>query len=90
MFKHLDPITEGLSNERETELINKIASKVIEAGMIAPTIMFLETIKPVTVVGSYSVLLFSAPILAVANIDGYELVALFRKRENIEKLIKKI
>ena len=58
--------------------------------MVTPAIMFFETIKPLAVVGSFSILLFSAPLLSVIDVDGYELVALFKNRENIEKLVKRI
>lgn len=90
MFRYLDPITEGLSEERKREMIDRIARRVVNAGMVAPAIIFLESIKPVAKVGSYTLILFSAPILGIFGINGYELVGLFSDRRNIERLTRRI
>ena len=52
--------------------------------------MFLETVKPLARVGSYTFLLFSSPLLGLAGIDGYEYTGFFKDRDNIERLIKRI
>lgn len=90
MFSHLDPITEGLTVERKEEMIEGLAKKIIDKGLVTPAIIFLESVKPVARVGSYTFLLFSAPLLEVVGVSGYEYTSLFKDRENIESLMRKI
>jgi hypothetical protein len=90
LFKYLDPITEGLSEERKNQLIEAMTRKVVEHSLIAPMIVFLESVKPMAKVGSYTLILFSAPILGLFGINGYELVGFFSERENLEKLMKSL
>jgi hypothetical protein len=90
LFKHLDPITEGLSEERKNQLIETMTRRVVEHGLIAPAIIFLESVKPLAKVGSYTLILFSAPILGLFGINGYELVGFFSDRQNLEQLTKRL
>ncbi len=90
LFSYLDPITEGLSEERKAEIIDRLAEKIVDKGLVAPAIMFLESVKPFATVGSYTFLLFSSPILGLIGIDGYEYAGFFKDKENIEKLTKRI
>lgn len=88
MFDYLNPITEGLSEERKGQLIESIAKRIADNGLIAPTIILLESVKPIAKVGSYTFILFSSPILGLFGINGYELVGFFSDRQNIERLTK--
>ena len=90
MFKYLDPITEGLNEERKNQLIETMTRRVVEHGLIAPAIIFLESVKPLAKVGSYTLILFSAPILGLFGINGYELVGFFSDRQNLEQLMKRL
>jgi hypothetical protein len=90
LFKYLDPITEGLSEERKNQLIEAMTRRVVEHGLIAPAILFLESVKPLAKVGSYTLILFSAPILGLFGINGYELVGFFSDRQNLEQLTKRL
>lgn len=90
MFKYLDPITEGLNEERKNQLIETMTRRVVEHGLIAPAIIFLESVKPLAKVGSYTLILFSAPILGLFGINGYELVGFFSDRQNLEQLTKRL
>jgi hypothetical protein len=90
LFKYLDPITEGLSEERKNQLIETMTRRVVEHGLIAPAIIFLESVKPLAKVGSYTLILFSAPILGLFGINGYELVGFFSDRQNLEQLTKRL
>lgn len=89
-FRYLDPITEGLTEEEKKRVIDQIAENVINKGLTAPAIMFLESIKPFAKVGSYTFLLFLSPIMGFAGINGYLYTGFFKDRENIERLIKRI
>jgi hypothetical protein len=90
LFKYLDPIIEGLSEERKNQLIETMTRRVVEHGLIAPAIIFLESVKPLAKVGSYTLILFSAPILGLFGINGYELVGFFSDRQNLEQLTKRL
>jgi hypothetical protein len=90
LFKYLDPITEGLSEERKNQLIEAMTRRVVEHGLIAPAIIFLESVKPLAKVGGYTLILFSAPVLGLFGINGYELVGFFSDRQNLERLIKRL
>lgn len=74
-----------------TELIEKIATRVVEWRMAVPAIVILETGKPLSFVAS-QVMVFFEPILQSlfsfkAYRDFYEML---EDRENIEKLIQAI
>jgi len=90
LFKYLDPITEGLSEEGKNQLIETITRKIVEHGLIAPAIIFLESVKPLAKVGGYTLILFSAPVLGLFGINGYELVGFFSDRQNLEQLMKRL
>jgi len=90
LFKYLDPITEGLNEERKNQLIETMTRRVVEHGLIAPAIIFLESVKPLAKVGSYTLILFSAPILGLFGINGYELVGFFSDRQNLEQLMRRL
>jgi len=79
-----------LTEEEEEELINNLVNIITKYGMETPAIFFLESYKPVAVIGSYTVLLPSAPFLEIFGIRGYEYTSLFMKRKNVDRLIEKL
>jgi hypothetical protein len=89
-FKYLDPVVEGLDVDRKNSLIDGLAKKIVEIGMVAPSIIFFESVKPLTTIGSYTLLLFLAPYLELFGKNGFEYVALFKDRRNIESLLNRI
>jgi len=76
---------------RQEELLEKLAKKVARWQMGVPAIMFLETIKPLSFIGS-QVLVFLDPIVkSVFNSSDYdEYTKLMEDRKNVELLIRKI
>jgi hypothetical protein len=75
------------SPEAVSDLLGRIARKVVERDMTVPAIMLLETVKPLSFLGSQA-LVFLNPIvsLIVSSEDYYRFVRLLDDRENIEKL----
>ncbi len=73
--------------EAVADLLGRIARKVVEREMTVPAIMLLETVKPLSFLGSQA-LVFLNPIvsLIVSSEDYYRFVRLLDDRENIEKL----
>ena len=76
---------------RQEELLEKLAKKVARWQMGVPAMMFLETIKPLSFIGS-QVLVFLDPIVkSVFNSSDYdEYTKLMEDRKNVELLIRKI
>ena len=90
MFSYLDPITEGLNEDSKKKIIKDLAQKINKFGMDVPAVILLESFKYFAVVGSFSILLFSSPILSIFGIDGYKYTSFFKDRKNIENLLREI
>lgn len=85
-------IATELPPERAQLLIEKLAQWVIKHGLETPAILFLESIKPLSFVGSQMFLMYAVPMLGIV-IDEHEtseFALLFEDRENVEALLKKI
>jgi len=86
------PIDYGSSTEGQTkEMIDKIARFIVDKGMETPAILFLESIKPLSYMGSQLTLFTIGPFLTLLGEyeeRGYEFIKLFEKGENIEYLIQ--
>lgn len=73
--------------EEIDDLCKRIAVKIVERELTVPAIIFLESIKPVTFLGS-QMLVFANPVvsLLVQSGDYYRFVRMVEERENVEKL----
>jgi hypothetical protein len=75
----------------QAELLRKIAQKVVDWQMTVPAILFLESTKPLSYIGTQVMVFFEPFVSAVFNVGEYNL---FRKtmenRENVERLLQKI
>ena len=78
--------------EEETEaLIEKAANEIARRKLQTPAILFLEMHKPLAYVGANASLVFApfaVPFLGFDFVNNYS--RLFSKRENVERLIRKI
>jgi hypothetical protein len=79
-----------LTFEEEEKLLDGLAKKIHEYGLETIAIIFLESSKPISVVGSQLILTWAAPFLEIVGVKGYDYAALFSKKENVERLLKKI
>lgn len=77
-------------SEKERELIDKVAKRVVNQGLEAPAIMLLQTFKPMSIISGNLALFYLAPVLPMLEEKGYDFIETFEKRENIEKLIKRM
>ena len=63
-------------------------------GMDVPAILFLETVKPLTYIGSQMGRFFLSPFLPAfgenIGVNGEKFLQIFEKHENVEKLIKAV
>jgi len=81
-----------LTPERTKQLIEKLAVLVVEHGLETPAVLFLESMKPVSFVGSQFFLMYGVPFfgLVLDERTTSEYGLLFENRENVEALIKRI
>jgi len=83
-----------VTSEDEDDIIVKIAQKIHEYGLDIVAIIMIESVKPLSYVGSQMGRLFVSPFLPVLgeNVDiiGEKFFRIFEKRENVEKLIKAV
>lgn len=85
LFKFSDPI----DAKRRDELIDAIAKRVEQFGMLVPAIFFLEMNKPLSYIGGQAMHFF-APIVSVF-FNSFEDYAYFLDdRQNVELLIQKL
>jgi hypothetical protein len=86
----VESFTRELTPEEQEQMINKIANEVIKRRLEAVAIMFLESIKPISYVGSQLAMVFVGPFLAIFGDLGINYIRFFEKRDNVEKLLRKI
>ena len=80
-----------LSDEERDAILERIAQGIVQRGMAAPAVLFLELNKPLSFVASQSLIVltpFLAPFVGIENVHRYS--RLLEKRENVELLIERI
>ena len=76
------------------ELVEKIAKKVVEIGMEAPVVLALESVRPLSFIGSQLGRAMIAPWFgifgwgAMMKADNY--MEVFEDKENVKKLVRRI
>lgn len=79
------------SPERQKELLTKIADQIVKRKMTTPAILFFESVKPLSFVGSQALVFLQPIIQAFLNRREYdEIVLMMEERENVEKLLIEI
>ena len=84
------PINKSSISEKEIELINNVAKKIIDSEMETPAIWLLQTMKPLAFIGGELSYFYLAPFLPFLDDLGYTFLDTFEKRKNIELLIKTV
>jgi hypothetical protein len=80
-----------LSEERRNELIDKIARGTVERNLTAPAIFLLESVKPLTFIGSQVMVFFDPVVRALFTFKEYnEIRIALEDRRNLERLLIKI
>ncbi|MCI0331477.1 MAG: hypothetical protein L0196_11140 [candidate division Zixibacteria bacterium] len=77
--------------EKQSELLDKLAQKVVGYKMTVPAIMFLETVKPLSYIGSQTMVFFEPMVKAVfsfAEYDDFRII--MEDRRNVEELLTRI
>lgn len=78
-------------NTRQTELLEKVARRVVDLRVSAIAIFLLESTKPLSFLGSQLLVFFNPIIQPIFNFKDYEEVTeMIENRDNIEFLIQRI
>lgn len=83
-----------MTPEEEEKLIERVAKIIHNRGLDTPAILMLETFKPLSYIGTQFGRFYVSPFLSIFGDAFYndteKLITLFEKRENVEKLIKRL
>ena len=79
-----------LTAEDEERLIGKIAGAVVDWGLEAPAIMFLEITRPLSFIASQFAIVLFGPLQWLFELEGPKYTGLFMKRENVGRIIDRI
>ncbi len=79
---------EEIPVEKQREILEKLAREIVERGLAVPAIFFLETVKPLSFLGTQAMVFFHPIVSAIfpSRIYG-ELTVILERRENVEWLI---
>lgn len=79
-----------LTDADEEKLIGNIAKTVVDYGLEAPAIMFLEVTRPVSFIASQLAIVALGPLQWLFELETPKYTALFMKKENVGKIIERI
>jgi hypothetical protein len=72
-------------------LLDRIAERVVRMGLAVPAVFFLESVKPLSFVGSQALVFFEPFVRAFLALPDYErFTRLMEERESIEHLLVRI
>jgi len=79
------------SKTRIPPLISRLATEIVDRNLTAPAIMFLESTKPLSFLGSQIMVFFAPFVKAFWDGTSYDtLTELLEERENVETLLQEI
>ena len=82
------PPAPGIRTPEDDKLFDRIAEATVRYRMTVPAILFLESVKPLSFVGSQALYFFEPMVRAVFTVPDYErFAALMERRENLEALL---
>jgi hypothetical protein len=79
-----------LTDEEEERLIGNIARLVVDNGLEAPAIMFLEVAKPLSFIASQLAIVALGPLQWLFELEGPKYTGLFMKKQNVDRIIGRI
>lgn len=85
LFKGPEPIDE----KRRDQLLDEMAKRIKQFGMVVPGIFFLEMNKPLSYIGGQAMHFF-APIVGVLFPSFEDYAFFFDERDNVELLIQRL
>lgn len=79
-----------LTEEEEKKLIENISKLVVDKGLEAPAIMFLEATRPFSFIASQFAIMALGPLQWLFELEGPKYTGLFMKKENVGRIIDRI
>ena len=79
-----------LTDEEEKKLIENISRLVVDKGLEAPAIMFLEATRPFSFIASQFAIMALGPLQWLFELEGPKYTGLFMKKENVGRIIERI
>jgi len=79
-----------LTPGEEEKLIGNIAETVVEYGLEAPAILFLEVTRPLSFIASQLAIVVLGPLQWLFQLEGPKYTGLFMNRENVGRIIERI
>ena len=84
-----------MNNQEEiteiSPLLTRLAKEVVDRSLTAPAVMFLESTKPLSFLGSQIMVFFAPFVKAFWDGGSYDrLAGLLEERENVETLLREI
>lgn len=77
--------------QEEKDILDKLARGIVTRGLTTPSIMFLESVKPLNFLGSQVMLFFRPIVGAIFPTTSYDrMETILEKRQSVEWLIVKI
>ncbi len=84
-------LKEEALNEEELAIIDKLARKIVSKSLTIPTVMFLESVKPLNVLGANVLAFFQPYVQSFLNWKQYETFQqMLERRGTIEFLVRRI
>ena len=81
----------GPLTEADRELLGHIALAIARRRMVGPAILFLESLRPLSYIGSQAMLFLRPFLTPLLNAERYDRLAeILERREGIEELVKAI
>jgi len=82
---------EDIPQEEAEKLLGDIAQEIVERGLVAPAIFYLEIAKPLSFIGSQLMVMANPLVQMLFSSKNYwKFTVLMEKRENVELLIREI
>jgi hypothetical protein len=84
-------LIEDIPAEKQEEILDKVAVRIVNYGMAVPAILFLEVHRPLNVLGSSVMIILQPFVHSILDYQDFgRLAVILEKRENIGKLIDRI
>ena len=81
----------GAYTPEEEALLDRLAELTVRHRMTVPAILLLESVKPLSFLGSQALLFFEPMVRAFFSVPDYDrVVALLERRESLEALLVRI
>ena len=79
-----------MTEEEERRLIDNIAKRIVDRGLEAPAIMFLEAAKPLSFIASQLAVVALGPLQWLFELEGPKYTGLFMKEQNVNRIVERI